>query len=200
MRNACLLLFAATAAANELFKAIDNDNAAMVNIALKMAKPGVENAPNADGHVPLMYAVLNGKHRAFKVLLTKAKADPTVTNAEGYSVLQVAAEKGQMKMVQNLITHGVDINQQHTDGYTPLHRAVLNGHTDTVKALLNAEVPVDQPTADGKIAMELAETLDMATPVTKAGRRTPGVKSPQLAMKEVLQKFTRPTSGEKSEL
>ena len=156
--------------------------------------------PNEDGHTPLMYATLKGKHRAFKALLTKGKGDPLVPNADGYTVLHVAAEKGHERIVQNLITHGLDPNERHADCYTPLHRAVLGGHTDTVKALLNADVPVDQPTADGKIAMDLAATLDMATPVSSGGRRTPGVKSPQLAMKEVLQKFTRTTTETKAEL
>ena len=116
-------------------------------------------------------------------------------DAQGYSLLQVAAELGQTKIVQMLITHGVDLQQKHADGLTPLHRAVKNGHTDTVKAILNADVPVDDPTADGRTAMDLAETLDMAVPVSaKTGRKTPGIKSPQLAMKEVLAKFARTKS------
>jgi ankyrin repeat protein len=91
-----------------------------------------------------------------------------------------------------LITHGMDLREKHTDGLAPLHRAVMGGHTDTVKAILNAEVPMDDPTAEGKTPMDLAEDLSMSTPVAeKSGRRTPGIKSPQLAMKEVLQKFSR---------
>ena len=49
--------------------------------------------------------------------------------------------------------------------------------------------------------MDLAGDLDMAVPVTAGRRRTPGTKSPQLAMKEVLQKFTRvKPAEEKAEL
>jgi len=196
VRLLLLALALPLACANELFKAIDGDNAAMINIALKSGAPGMVDKPNADGHTPLMYATINGKHRAFKALLTKGQADTSIANADGYTVMHVAAEKGNMKIIQNLITSGVSAKDVHADGLAPLHRAVLGGHTDAVKALLNAEVPVDMATADGKTAMDLAETLDMATPVTASGRRTPGVKSPRLAMKEVLQKFTRPEKGE----
>mmetsp|Transcript_29194 Transcript_29194/g.44084 ORF Transcript_29194/g.44084 Transcript_29194/m.44084 type:complete len:149 (+) Transcript_29194:109-555(+) len=148
-----------------------------------------------------MMAAMNGKHRAFKALLTNGKADALAVNAQGYSVLDVAAQLGQTKIVQSLITHGVKLSEMHSDGYTPLHRAVMGGHTDTVKALLNAEVPLDEPTSNGETALDLASKLDMAAPSAVGGKRAPPGKSPQLAMKEVLHKFTRSTSlGEKREL
>ena len=69
--------------------------------------------------------------------VTDVSQDVTVLNAEGYSLLHVAAEKGIERIVQTLITHGVALSERHADGYTPLRRAVLGSHTDTVKALLN---------------------------------------------------------------
>uniref|UniRef100_A0A7S4N2U2 Uncharacterized protein n=1 Tax=Prymnesium polylepis TaxID=72548 RepID=A0A7S4N2U2_9EUKA len=195
---ATLLVVHGVAAAPKLHDAASQNNDHTIQAFLD-AGADLNLRDPATGQTPLMFSVLNGFAASVRYLLS-AGADTSIGENDGYTPLHGAAFQGRADIAKILIDHGLDPNEVHSDGYTPLHRAVLNGHTDTVKALLNAEVPVDQPTADGKIAMELAETLDMATPVTKAGRRTPGVKSPQLAMKEVLQKFTRPTSGEKSEL
>ena len=49
----------------------------------------------------------------------------------------------------------------------------LSKDVSTVKSLLNAEVPVDEPTGDGRTPLDLA---------------------PDLATKEILQKFSRSTT------
>ena len=62
-----VLLGTASGQKSELFKAIDADNAAMVNVVLKSGKSGMANIAGPDGEMPLMYATKKGKHRAFKV-------------------------------------------------------------------------------------------------------------------------------------
>lgn len=169
------MLLLATAAANDILKAIDKNNLAQLNMALKSTHPKKVNEPDAEGATPLMIAVSGGKHKVIKALL-KAGADTTTTNAAGFTVMHEAAEKGHERVIQVLITHGLDANEMNAeDGLTPFHRAVMGGHTDTVKSLLNAEVPADQPTADGRLPMDLA---------------------PDGATKEVLKKFSRTPKAE----
>ena len=67
LRRVLLLALTTTTTANELFKAIDADNAAMVNVALKSGKSTLVNEPGPDGSTPMIYAASHGKHRAFKV-------------------------------------------------------------------------------------------------------------------------------------
>lgn len=170
-------LFALVSANSGLLKAIKDDNAAMINIVLKAGNLATANTPfgEADGgEAPLMTAVILGKHRAAKALL-KGRADASVPHsASGLSVMHQAASLGRARIVQMLLTHGLDPRERAADGLTVLHRAVVSGDTDTVKSVLNAEVPPDERTSDGRLPAELASD-------DAAG----------LAVREVLKKFSR---------
>ena len=79
------LLLSSASANKELFRAIDADNAAMVNVALKSGKSGLVNEPDDTGATPLMHATLKGKHRAFKVMSqTSAFCLPAVSALVAY--------------------------------------------------------------------------------------------------------------------
>merc|ERR1712087_56457 len=157
----------------DLLRAIDENNPAMCNIALKAgASP---DAVGEDGDSALMHAIRKDKHKAVKALL-RAGASKQTLDAGGYSLSHVGCHVGAFRSVQLLLTdkeNGMD--DLHEDGLAPMHRAILGGHTHTVKALLNAGVPSDMPTADGRKPMELASSL---------------------AMREVLTKFARPSAKE----
>lgn len=170
-----LLLHAAHAQINkDLIKAIDGNNPALVNIALKSF--GKVNAIGEDGDTALMLAVRGGKYKAAKALL-KGKADAAIADASGLTVMHVAAAAGEARVMQVLLPAGIGANSLHeADGLRPIHRAVLSGNTDAVKTLLNAEVPAEEPTADGKTPLDLAGELPSAQ---------------QLAIAEVLKKFAR---------
>ena len=161
----------------DLARAIKDNNPAMVNIALKSF--GKVNTVGEDGDTALMLAARTGKYKAVKALI-KGKADLTTADAQGFTVMHVAAAAGEARVMQVLLPAGVDPNSLHeADGMRPIHRAVLSGNTDAVKTLLNAEVPADQPTADGKTPLELAAGLDVPA-------------SQKMAIEEVLKKFARP--------
>ena len=173
----CFALLA-PACAQSLLRAITDNNAAMVNLALKAGVRGGVNALiEGIDEPPVLYAVRNGKSKALKSLLKAPKLDMEVTDKDGLSLMHVAAASGSLKVITELLTtKKFDPMHVHTDGLAPIHRAVLSGSTDAAKALMNADVPSDQPTADGRTPMDLAETLD-----TKEAK----------AMKEVLTKFAR---------
>jgi ankyrin repeat protein len=183
MTRLCFLLLAILPAtlAQSLYRAIKENNMAMVNIVLKSGVKGGVNAPLMEGdevgEPPLLMAVRQGKQKALKALLKAPKIDTAIVDKDGLPLMHVAAASGSMKIIIELLTtRKFDPLSVHAaDGLAPLHRAVLSGSTDAVKALLNAEVPSDQPTADGRLPMDLAESL---------------------AMKEVLKKFARAVSKE----
>ena len=97
MRTAAATAFyialAPLVAANDLLKAIDKNNLAQLNMALKSVHPKVVNQPDAEGNTPLMVAVAGGKHKVIKALL-KGGADATVPDPHGYTVMHVAAAQG----------------------------------------------------------------------------------------------------------
>jgi len=196
MKFVCLLFFVLTIQQSDaqipkdLLKAIMKDNAGLVNMNLKTF--GHVNAKSEDGDTALLIACRIGAYRAVKSLL-KFGADTSVADAGGLTVMHVAAASGAARVMQALLTAGVEANAiSETDGLRPLHRAVLSGNQDAVKTLLNTDVPSDTPTADGRIPMDFtAELSDVA-----AVKRTP---SPRGLIIETLKKYSR-ASEDKAEL
>ena len=183
MRSLLLALVACAHAQinKDMLKAIEGNNPSQVNMALKSMAKVMLDSVDDDGDTALMLAVRKGKYKAVKALL-KGKADTSIADAKGFSVMHVAATAPNAdRVLQVLLPAGLDPNAAHeADGFKPVHRAVLSGNTDAVKTLLNAEVPADEPTADGKTAIDL---LTDSTDVPNLQK---------LAMYEVLKKFDRP--------
>ena len=73
-------------------------------------------SPTNPGMTPLMAAVTGGKHKVIKALLKAAPTATDIANAEGYSVMHVAADLGRDRVIQILITHGLDSRDRHEDG------------------------------------------------------------------------------------
>ena len=95
-----LLGFAAAQINKDLLKAVKDNNPALVNIAIKSF--GKVNAMGEDGDTALMVATRGGKYKAAKALL-KAKADATIPDASGLTVMHVAAAAGEARVMQVLL-------------------------------------------------------------------------------------------------
>ena len=95
----CLLALLPLVAGNDLLKAIEGNNPAQINMALKSTHPKLLKEVGPSGMTPLMTAVTNGKHKVIKALL-KAGADATIANADGYSAMHVAAQLGRDRVIQ----------------------------------------------------------------------------------------------------
>ncbi|CAG0992639.1 protein phosphatase 1 regulatory subunit 27 [Methylophilaceae bacterium] len=82
-----------------------------------------------------------------------------------WTALQIAANKGQLKIVEELVNRGADMNIRHpVSKLTAFHLAALNGHADVVKYLaakgadinikMRADVSILRPLRDeGKTEM-----------------------------------------------
>ena len=91
---------------------------------------------------PLFYAVSNG-HIDIANYLLSTKADVSVKDEQGWNVYHRAANKGNLKLLQELIMHNKDyINDVDKKNLTPLHHAVSEGHIEIVNYLLSNKADV----------------------------------------------------------
>jgi ankyrin repeat protein len=95
----------------------------------------------------------------------------TARNAQGETLLTVAAAKGQRKVVALLLESKADPDAAASDGGTPLHRAAATGNADTVNLLIvmgaNAQAKNNSGRTPGDVARDaghttVAHTLDTA--------------------------------------
>ena len=75
----------------------------------------------------------------------------------GKHTLLVAAAKGMVEDVAELIKGGADVNQTDSLKRTPLHMAALKGHTATVDALVQARADVNAVDTAGKTPLDRAK-------------------------------------------
>ena len=102
----------------------------------------------ADGGIPLHYAVQYGTPRNVKALL-EAGASVNRENFQGDTALFMAAWGDTPTNLNLLIAAGSDVNHRNNENWTPLHYAARVGHPSVVKALLNAGAIVDSRSTDG---------------------------------------------------
>ena len=100
----------------------------------------------------------------------------------GQDSIHEAAERGDLKSIEQEITNGVDINSQNgRDGETPLQRAATRGKYKAAKLLIEKGAKVNLGrTKDGQTALDLAEDrkrIEVADLlITNGGTRSDGTK------------------------
>ncbi|KAL4118454.1 hypothetical protein PRIC2_010779 [Phytophthora ramorum] len=105
-----------------------------------------------DSLTPLLAASMNG-HSSVAMFLVewlvtknehgKARELLEAPRNEGWTLLNVAADSGDLDMVVFLTEHGAALNTKNDNGYSPLHSAVAKSHGDVVKHFLSIEADVD---------------------------------------------------------
>jgi len=151
----------------DIFAAISNDDEESVLKVLNTYSPNMVNKQdptsrpiNRKGHggqTPLMYAVLNGKIWAVKILLEYG-ANFEIKEENGYTPMHGAGFQGRPEIAQMLIDHGIPVNPKHKDGFAPIHRACWGKeqrHADTVKVFLNNGVDIDTLADDGRTCVDM---------------------------------------------
>ena len=129
---------------------------------------------NDAGVTPLHYAVLLGRIRTIKYLLSlNISLPPDILFTATYSDYNFACCR---YIVKTLVTSGCDTRTPNSDGDTPLQAAIIKGKVDVVDYLLSV-VPVLNH-----------EVEDLFSAITLAPR------SVQIDMRRVLSRLTRAES------
>lgn len=114
-----------------------------VPIQLEIVKFLVENGADVmefgrDANTPLTAACLSGfKDPSLEVYLLEKGADPNVKNAHGSTALHLAAEKGCLETIKELIKHGAQFEAVDAEGLTPLQRACCGCHDEVVDYIVS---------------------------------------------------------------
>ena len=120
------------------------------------------NAPSDHGWTPLHVAAGFGRVATLEALLAGG-ARPLVRIHNGDTPLHLAAtpqptrSPADCRLVINLLVgHGADPNDQPAHGMTPLHRAALLGSEVAIRALIAAGARADAPGPGGATALHIA--------------------------------------------
>ncbi len=96
---------------------------------------GDRNPPTAEQQL-IDAAEKGDQHTFFRLLVSCPGINLNARNQQGNTALMIAARKGHIIIVQQLLAQqNIDVNV-HQDGRTALHGAVANGHRDIVQCLL----------------------------------------------------------------
>jgi ankyrin repeat protein len=133
-----------------------NGNGAVV---LQLLEAGADAlAEDDDGKTAAYVAAENGHLETLSALLTHRPESISMQSSKlgQRSPLHVAAMRGHQNIVTELLTRGVDIELQASNGSTALHLASWNGHLDVVDVLLDAKADVNATTTNGSTALLFA--------------------------------------------
>lgn len=86
-------------------------------------------------------------------------ANANYANAQGETVLHIAASSGNFQLASAVLNAGANVNALTSGGWTALHSAARFGHLDIVDLLLQAGVDRYAVNRDGKSALDLARLI-----------------------------------------
>ncbi len=93
-------------------------------------------------HAALFKALENDDEQAIETLLDDSKLDVNAKDEEGTPLLCIAAAKGNIEAMRNLIGNGADVNEKGSkDGLTPLQAAIKNGEVFRRKVVIRTPLP-----------------------------------------------------------
>lgn len=130
----------------------DNDKD-MVNLVFRGADP---NTLDSRGRPGLVAALHRDSLRVFDVLLKSPGIRLDETSRQGESALMMAAIKGRLAIVRELLDRGASVEK---DGWTALHYAASAALPDSlaiVQLLVRKGAPVDDPSPNGTTPLMMA--------------------------------------------
>lgn len=142
------------AALDEFFTAVMRDN--YRGITTQLLRGLNPNTPDARGRTGLTLAIRQESWQVVDTLLVAPGIDINLPNKQGETPLMLAAIKGNLPLVKQLIAKGADVNRA---GWTPLHYAASAGleHSVEIAAyLLDKSAYIDAPSPNGTTPLMLA--------------------------------------------
>ena len=142
-----------------------------VDVVTKMLNEGFDPNVLIDGQDPVLVRAIRLEYwGVVKALMASPKINVDMASDVGETALMLAAYKGKMDLVQELLARGATINR--IGGWTPLHYAATTGKNDVVKLLLAKGARVNVQTAAGVTPLYMAARLpsrDVANTLLAAG-------------------------------
>ena len=99
---------------------------------------------------------IKGDVDAIQTAFQHSPFDTNALNAEGQSLLFLAAAHGHVEVVKILLDKGATVDAQGADGRTALHIAAYEGHVEVVKMLLDEGAAIDAKNTDDGTALYIA--------------------------------------------
>jgi len=150
---ALYLLAQASALADSgaFFRAVKQDN----DVAMRqLLATGMDpNTLDEKGSPGLTVALQEGSLRVARLLIESPRLKPETRNAADESPLMMAALKGHLDLVRQLIAKDADVNKP---GWTPLHYAATGGHLEVMRLLLEQHAFIDAESPNGSTPLMMA--------------------------------------------
>lgn len=135
----------------DFFDALKADD---VTVVRSLLQRGFDpNTVNPQGVPALMMAVLIPSLQVAELLVRSPQIRVEVRNAKDESVLMLAAIKGYLPLVQQLVAKDADVNKT---GWTPLHYAASGGHVAVMSFLLDHSAYIDAESPNGTTPLMMA--------------------------------------------
>ncbi|EES19575.1 hypothetical protein BDA96_09G154800 [Sorghum bicolor] len=103
------------------------------------------NIEDAQGNTAMWNAIAAGHHRIFNILYQFSRAS---NPHAGGDVLCLAARRGDLGMLRELLKLGLDVDSEDHDGATALRVAMAEGHADVARFLIMNGASVDKASLD----------------------------------------------------
>jgi len=108
----------------------------------------------------LGWALKNGDLDKVKEIIDSDKS-LVHTTIDGRTTMHLAADYGQLEVLEYLAAKGADINAKDKHGISVILAAIWEGHTKCVKFLLAKGCAKDGTAPDGRSYLEAAETEEI---------------------------------------
>lgn len=135
----------------DFFAAIKQDNAAVVRQLL--ARGFDPNTIDPKGQNGLYLALQEPSPKVAQVLAEWPKTNVNMLNAQGESVLMIAALKDNIDAANSLVKRDADVNKT---GWAPLHYAATSGSLAILSLLLDKHAYIDAESPNGSTPLMMA--------------------------------------------
>ena len=135
----------------DFFKAVQFDDVKTVQALLQRGFD--PNTVNPAGMPGLMLAVREPSLKVAQLLASWPKVKTEVRNDKDESVLMLAALKGYLPLVKQLVDKDADVNKP---GWTPLHYAASTGQVAVIEFLLENSAYIDSESPNGTTPLMMA--------------------------------------------
>lgn len=136
---------------DDFFKAVQFDDVKTVrSLLLRGFDPNTIHPTGVSG---LMLAVREPSLKVAQLLAGWPQTKVEIRNDKDESVLMLAALKGHLPLVMQLVERDADVNKT---GWTPLHYAASGGHVQVIEFLLNNSAYIDAESPNGTTPLMMA--------------------------------------------